>query len=207
MRRFLSLLLLALLAMPVMSAMAATPQEKYIDKLGADVVSLLSDKAMPDAKRREGFGKLLTNNFDLKTIGRFVLGRHWRDATPAQQKEYQSLFEKMVVGVYTQRFSDYSGQQLAVLGSYPVGGSSKDVFVKSEIRQTDGPPLAVEWRIRDHAGKYKIIDAVVEGVSMSVTQRSDFDAVIAAGGIDGLIADLKMRVANASTNKSTVAQK
>lgn len=195
MKRFAAVLLIALL-LPVGAALAAAPEEAYIDKLGQQVVTILGDKEMGDAKRKAGFSKLLTQNFDLKTIGRFVMGRHWRDATPEQQKEYQALFEKMVVTVYTQRFSDYSGQQMVVKGSVPAEGS-KDTFVKSEIRQTDGaPPVAVEWRVRPSGKSYRIVDAVVEGVSMSVTQRSDFDAIVAKGGIDGLIQELKNRVAN-----------
>lgn len=206
--RFAAILLVALL-LPIGAALAATAEENYIDKLGKDVVVLLADKDMADAKRKAGFGKLLTTNFDLKTIGRFVMGRHWREASDAQQQEYQKLFEKMVVGVYTQRFSDYSGQQLAVLGSVPAGGSSKDVFVKSEIRQAEegAPPVAVEWRVRPEGNSFKIVDAVVEGVSMSVTQRSDFDAIIAQGGIDGLIAELKNRVANPGKAPDAVAKK
>lgn len=195
MKRFAAVLLVAFL-LPTVAALAAAPEEAYIDKLGQQVVTILGDKEMGDAKRKAGFSKLLTGNFDLKTIGRFVLGRHWRDATPEQQKEYQGLFEKMVVTVYTQRFSDYSGQQLVVKGSVPAEGS-KDTFVKSEIQQGEGaPPVAVEWRVRPMGKGYRIVDAVVEGVSMSVTQRSDFDAIVAQGGIDGLIQELKNRVAN-----------
>jgi len=197
MKRFAAILLVAIL-LPVSAAMAAAPQETYIDKLGKDVVTLLAEKEMPEATRKAGFAKLLKGNFDLKTIGRFVLGRHWREASEAQQVEYQRLFEQMVVTVYTQRFSDYSGQQLLVKGSVPAEGSESDVFVKSEIQQGGGaPPVAVEWRVRDiGGGKFKIVDAVVEGVSMSVTQRSDFDAIVAQGGIDGLLTELKNRVAN-----------
>ncbi|HRJ12474.1 MAG TPA: ABC transporter substrate-binding protein [Alphaproteobacteria bacterium] len=205
MKRLTAILLVALL-LPVSAALAAVPQESYIDKLGKDVVVLLADKEMAEAKRKAGFSKLLTQNFDLKTIGRFVLGRHWRDASDAQRSEYQKLFEKMVVTVYTQRFSDYSGQQLVVTGSVPAEGS-QDVFVKSQIRQEGGPPVAVEWRVRSVGKGFKIVDAVVEGVSMSVTQRSDFDAIVAQGGVDGLIAELKNRTANPAAAPDAIAKK
>jgi phospholipid transport system substrate-binding protein len=46
------------------------------------------------------------------------------------------------------------------------------------------PPVKVDWRVRNKDGRYKIVDVLVEGVSMSLTQRSDFSSVIQAGGGD-----------------------
>jgi phospholipid transport system substrate-binding protein len=196
------LVLLLAVFLPISVATAAVPQEAFIAKLGQDAITLLADKGITPAKRKAEFGRMLRTNFDLKTVGRFVLGRHWRTATPTQQAEYQRLFETMVVTVYTQRFDAYAGQQFEVAGSAPLGDSKGDVQVKSIIKQMDGPPVAVEWRVRSNAGQYQIVDVVVEGVSMSLTQRSDFDSVVAQGGVDGLIADLKNRVATGTTKSA-----
>ena len=193
----LSFALLLVLAAP---AWAATPQETFISNLGQHVVTMLGDAKVSIANRHAEFAKLFTSNFDLDKIGRFVLGRHWNEATDAQQAEYQSLFKKMVISVYTQRFDGYAGQKFTVKGSTPVDGVDTDVMVHSQIEQTDGQaPIDVDWRVRTTGGTNKIIDVMVSGVSMSVTQRGDFDGVIQQSGVDGLIQDMKTRIASGTT--------
>src|SRR3972149_5080414 len=87
----------------------------------------------------------------------------------------------MIVQTYTSRLEDFSGQKLKVDGSIPAG--DRDFIVVSQFVQQDGPPVNLEWRVRTKdGGLLRIVDVVVEGVSMSVTQRSDFSAVIQNGG-------------------------
>ena len=132
--------------------------------------------------------------FDMPTIGRFVLGQYWRNASPAQQQEYQKLFEAMAVSVYTQRFNQYAGQNLQVVSSEPTSGS-QDTLVKTTI--TGDQPFQVDWRVRPIGNSFKVVDVIVENVSMSITQRSDFSAVIekSGGNIEGLLVDMRRRVA------------
>ena len=146
-----------------------------------------------DEKKLE-FKKLLGASFDMDTIARFALGRYWNVATPTQKKEYTILFKKMVVNVYTQRFGDYKGQKFAVKSARPVGNG--DVLVMSIIQPVGGgEDVQVDWRVRNTSGTLKIVDVLVAGVSMSVTQRSDFSSVIQRDGgkIDGLIAYLRQK--------------
>lgn len=156
-----------------------------INTLSKSAIAIISDKSLGEAQTKAKFGGLLRSNFNTKTIGKFALGRYWRQATPAQQTEYLGLFEKMVVNVYTQRFFEYSGQTVAVVGGRK-DDKSGDILVNTKINQTDGSqPVPVDWRMRDG----KIIDVIVSGVSMSVTQRDDFASVIQQGGgkIDALL--------------------
>lgn len=143
-----------------------------------------------DQKKKE-FKKLLDNSFDLDTIARFSLGRYWNSASPQQQSEYTTLFKKMVVEVYANRFGDYKGQDFEVKSVRSVG--SKDAMVTSYIIPQSGDNIQVDWRVRKTGNVYKIVDVYVAGVSMSVTQRSDFSSVIQRGGgsVDVLIDYLK----------------
>ncbi len=185
-------------------AMAATSQETFIGNLGQKAISVLGDPSISVSQRHAAFAKLFTANFDLQKIGHFVLGRHWNEASPAQQAQYQKLFQQMVIAVYTQRFDTYAGQKFVVKGSTPVAGADTDVMVHSEIEQPDGaPPIDVDWRVRETAGSDKIIDVAVEGVSMSVTQRSDFDSIVQQSGIDGLLQNMQSRIANGGQGQSS----
>ncbi|NCO03909.1 MAG: ABC transporter substrate-binding protein [Alphaproteobacteria bacterium] len=165
--------------------------EAFITKMGDKAVGFLSDKSMSSEQKRKEFQKLLKDHFDMDTLGKFALGSHWRTATPAQQREYLKLFEKLIVDVYSKRFDDYQGQRFEVKSSQPTG--KQDSLVRSEIVPTSGPKVKVDWRVRNSNGTLQIIDVVIEGVSMSLTQRSDFSSVIQRGGgnVEALLEHLR----------------
>lgn len=154
--------------------------QSFIEKMANRGIDFLSNESLSSAQKTSSFEKLLKDSFDMKTIGRFSLGRYWRSATAEQKKEYQKLFQNMILKVYSQRFSDYQGQKFEAR-SFRVD-SEKDTLVLSYIIPDEGPEVEVEWRVRYKNGKYKVVDIIVEGVSMSVTQRSDFGSVIQRGG-------------------------
>lgn len=168
--------------------------QNFIDSMAQRALDFLSNGQQTQSQKTESFRRLLEENYDMETIGRFTLGRYWKVATPQQRTEYQKLFKKRVVDVYSQRFNNYKGQKFEVVSSRPEGES--DTLVRSLIVPADGSSdIAVDWRVRYKDGRYRVVDVVVEGVSMSVTQRSDFAAVIQQGGgdVQALIDHLKQK--------------
>lgn len=146
-------------------------------------LTFLSNANSTQEQKKSEFRKLLNNSFDLDTIGRFTLGRYWNAATPAQQQQFLTLFRKMVVAVYANRFGDYKGQKFEVKSARAI--SDTDTLVTSFIVPVDGGEnIQVDWRVRSKGGNNKIVDVLVSGVSMGVTQRSDFSSVIQRGGGD-----------------------
>ena len=181
-RRFLIMAMLAFIALAPIAAMAGDTYVGFVQKMGDQALIQLTGKEISSAERKKRVRNILRQNFDIKTIGQFVLGRHWRAATEKQRAEYLDLFEEMIVTTYTQRFEEYAGQQFKAIGSNPASSKSKDYVVQSQVLQKDGPPVKVEWRVRSFGGTPKVIDVLIENVSMSVTQRADFDSVIQSGG-------------------------
>ena len=165
---------------------------KFVQSTAESGLKFLSNPKSGEAEKKAEFRKLLDTSFDLDTIGRFALGRYWNTATPVQQKNYLVQFRRMVVDVYASRFGDYKGQKFEAKSFRSI--SESDTLVTSYIHPADGgQDIQVDWRVRSKGGKYKIVDVLVSGVSMSVTQRSDFSSVIQRGGgnIDVLIDHLK----------------
>lgn len=181
-------------ALPATAAKTNDPAAAFVQSMGNKALTSLTAKELSGPVRAQRVRSLLRENFDIKTIGRFVMGPAWRDATEAQKAQYLDLFEDMIVKTYSRRFSDYSGQSFEVTGANKI--SDKDSMVKSRITQKDGAPVLVNWQVRNKGGSMKVVDVLVEEISMSVTQRSDFAAVIQSGGIDGLIKTLKERTGN-----------
>lgn len=165
--------------------------ESFVNDLVQEGIAFLSNKNLTVEQRKQEFDQLLSNNFAIKTIAKFSIGRYWRSATESQRDEYFNLFKNMIVNVYSKRFGDYQGQNISVTGSRPDG--KRDTIVYSVLQPSDGPNISVDWRIRHKAGKFLVVDVIVEGVSMSLTQRSDFASVIQRGGgnVDVLLAHLR----------------
>lgn len=159
---------------------AAQGATSFINTMASKAVQFLGDKSLSELQKKSQFRTLLFADFDMDTIGRFSLGTYWNSATPAQRQQYLSLFREMIAQVYSQRFEGYNGQKFQVKGSESAGGN--DTLVHSSIIPTDGPEIDVDWRVRNKGGQYKVVDVVVAGVSMAVTQRSDFSSVIQRGG-------------------------
>lgn len=171
-------------------------QSKFIQSLGDRAIALLANKEIPAEERDSQFRTILRDSFDLQTIARFVIGRSWMTATPEQQKEYMDLFEALVVKTYSDRFALYTGEGFKVRSSVPE--TDKDTIVNSNITRPDGSAsTTVTWRVRTKGDKMGIIDVVVEGVSMSVTQRQEYSSVIQRNGGDvgALLELMRKRVA------------
>ena len=137
---------------------------------------------------------------DLSLLARMTMGRHWRRASAQQRERFVEVFRRYLLRSFTSRLRRYAGAGLgpardrfAIAGTQNAG--KNDVVVRSRIEPPSGPPLSVDWRLRSRDGRLFIIDLVVEGVSLLITQRSEFASVLERIGIDGLIGELQTRVA------------
>ncbi len=186
-------LILVLAAVSSSATSAEDSSANFIETVSAKAFSSLAQDGVTDDEWVKRFRSLLTNAFDLKYIGRFVLGVHGRRATDDQKNEFQSLFEKFVIQAYANRFKNLGDKKLKIIRSEPL--NDKDTLVFSQIEITGKQPIPVNWRVRNRNGSPKIIDVTVEGVSMSVTQRDEFAAVIRQNGgrVSGLIKALRRK--------------
>ena len=177
-------LALAVAALPS-SALAEDPADEaraFLKSFGDAAVATLTDGRLSAEQREATLKDLINNGFELDTIGRLALGRHWKAATESQRAEFRGLFQSYVTNATVKRLSGYSGEELD-LGPARVAGKSELVAVPSRISRPGEAGISVEWRLRRGAdAKWRIIDVVIEGVSMLQTHRAEFDAVIRQGG-------------------------
>ena len=175
---------------------AASGPDEFVRITGKQAFSSLGGE-ISNVERARRFRKILTQSFDFPTIAKFVLGRYWRIANKKQRGEYVVLFEDFIVQAYAHRFKDLSGKEFIVKQSRKL--TARDMLVLSEVVIAPGkPPIRVNWRVRGPNNQYRVIDVVVEGISMSVTQRDEFAAVIRSSGgkVEGLLAALRKKTSN-----------
>ena len=173
---------------------SADGAQRFIESMSDKAIAALAVNDISREERVRRFRLLLHNHFDVDTIGRWVLGRYWPRATKAERAEYLALFEKLIVATYVDRFTKYSGETLSVTKTAAKG--DKDMMVFSRIVRPNGDPTVnVNWRVRMTKNGHRIVDVMVEGVSMGQTQRSEFNSVIRrhGGTVEGLLTELRKR--------------
>ena len=173
----------------------AQAAKTFITALGDTAIGTLTEANISDAQREERFKSLVEANFNTPLIARFVLGRHWRTASEDERTEFQNLFKKFMITTYANRFKDYSGEEFIVESA---SVKRRDIWIDSRIQRhiAGAPPVRIRWRVRPAGPSFKIIDVVVEGISMSITQRDEFAAVIQSNGgtVHSLNEQLKKRI-------------
>lgn len=164
----------------------------FIETLSSDAIRVLENDMLNDEAREKAFRTLLAQNFDLNYIARFTLGRNARTATKAEVNAYNSLFDDYVIQAYATRLTAYAGEEIAVRGAKAAG--SKDILVATEIKSpASGQTFLAEWRVRPRGPVFRVIDIKIEGISMVITQREEFSAIIKRKGMNGLIQTLEDR--------------
>ncbi len=170
--------------------------KKFVDVLADDAIRSLAVNDISESERASRFRILMHKNFAIKGIGKFVLGRHWRKASDPIRKEYLRLFEDLLVATYAQRFAKYAGETLNISRAEVRG--QRDVIVHSTMLRVDSAkPLKIAWRVRGtKSGTYKIVDIMVEGISMIQTQKSEFGSFIKKNGgkLDPLLKEIRKRI-------------
>jgi phospholipid transport system substrate-binding protein len=169
----------------------------FMNQLWDRAVEVLSNKADP-AVREARFRQLFHEDFDCTGIARFVLGRYWRAANEAEQREFVKLFEDYAAYVYTARLGDFAGETFKIRGSRIDGDG---VIVSTDVMSPGAQtPLRIDWQLGYNNGGYKINDLIVEGISMMVTQRSEFASVVQRNGgqVGSVIAKMREKTASAA---------
>lgn len=148
------------------------------------------------ATREQPFKQIFADHFAVEPIAIFAMGRYWRRADETQKSTYLALFSDYIVLTYAARFADYAGEPVKIAGSR-VNPGKPDALVRSEVMLPGGEkPVQVDWRVRaPDGGEMRIYDVVVDGLSMSQAQRSDFGSVASGRGIDGLIEVMRAKIA------------
>lgn len=173
----------------------AQAAEKFIKETTAKGIEQIINANIAQAEKDKRFYDLLNGALDLDFIGQFVLGRNWRTATPEQRKEFIEVYRDLNIATWSKRFNEFKGKNFVFKGTTP-SSSKGQIFVDTVVPMEQGEPAKVVWRVREKNGNYKIVDIIIEGVSLAQSARSEYTAFIKnnPGGIDALIKDLQAKL-------------
>ncbi len=198
--RFLAALLFAV---PVL-AQDPGPEE-LVKKVTAEVMAAIKgDKQLAAGDRQKALKlaeEKILPHVDFEEAARLAVGRGWAQATPEQKKKLVAEFRNMLVRTYSSAISAYEGQEMKVLPSRVKPGET-GATVRNQFVRPGGKPVLIDYTMRKTDKGWKIFDIVVEGVSLVLTYRSEFDAVVKQDGVDGLIKRLAQKNTPAGVGSS-----
>ena len=199
--RLLSLLLtLMLFATP---ALAMTPEDSatatgIVTTLDDSLLSIMKDaQTLGFQGRFDRMTPVVDKDFDIPGMTKFVLNSKWATLTADQQQALVASFRKFTIGQYANRFDGYSGETFAIVGE-PTD-QRDDVRVQTVLTPKTGAPVKLDYILHHTDQGLQIIDVFLQGtISELATQRSEFQSVLAAQGVDGLIAMLDKKAGDTS---------
>lgn len=199
-RRFIAplvlLLAFAAVGLPGTARAEISPEDgkAFVQNIATKGINQVIAANIPQQEKTDRFREMFLANFDTESTARFVLGRHWRSADESERDRFAKLFEQYNVLIWSRRFNEYDGQELKVTGTRPDG--DKGLFVESQVVDDDqaGKPINIVWRLRQREGGPKVVDIIVEGVSMALTYRSEYDSIVGRSGLSGLNEQLAKKV-------------
>lgn len=177
---------------------ATAEAEAFVSDVGTKALNTLKNEELSDSKKREVLNGLFAQTVDVSYVAKFVLGRYWRTATPKQQTDYMAAYQPFLIKNYVGRISKYSGQTFEITGSKPTPEGGAVVAMTLKTPDGSAPNVIVNYRLNKVGTGYKVIDILVEGVSLLNTQRSEFSSVVSNKGLDYLIDALKKKAAQAN---------
>ena len=185
---FAGLVLLAALAARAVAQNQSPSQ--VVDGLAGQVIPILQNASLTSDQKRERIEQIAYQAMDFETLSKLVLARNWSQFSPAQQTEFIAQFKRHLSVTYGRNVDNYHNEKVQILGERADGNGDVTVHTKI-LRGGHSEDVVVDYRLRQRDGQWKIIDVIVEGVSMVSNFRSQFQDIVANGGPNRLLTLLK----------------
>ena len=168
---------IALLVTAGLAAAAAGPRD-VVRSLADEVLVVLKNKSLSSAQKREQIETIADRGVDFATLSKLVLARNLSRFSADEQVQFQKEFRRHLSVTYGDSVDSYKNQEVEITSDREEARG--DVTVKTKITRGGGPDdILVDYRLRQVNGQWKIIDFVVEGVSLVANFRSQFQDLLA----------------------------
>ena len=169
-----------------------------------EVLAVLRDKSTPTEDRIRSIEQIVYGRFDLYVMSRLVLARNWKRFSDEQKAEYVEEFKQYLTNSYGSRIERYDQQEVEIIGEReePRG----DVVIQTKIRGGEFEGALVDYRLRKQEDGWRVIDVVIEGISMVSNYRDQFKSIVSSGGPELLLEKLKEKNAAGMVIDNTSAK-
>jgi len=168
---------------------AADSPRTVVDATTSSVIATLADKSLSMPEKHRRVEEIVYARVDFDTLSRLVLGRGWNQLNEEQRGEFEREFKQNISATYGRNVESYENERIAIVDDRqePRG----DWTVRTKIVRHGSDDISVDYRLRETDGTWKIIDVTIEGLSLASNYRSQFQEIMANGGIDHLLTILR----------------
>ena len=164
--------------------------DAMIRKVTDDVLNIVrQDKDIRSGNTKKAIelveAKVLPN-FNFQRMTALAMGRDWKKASGEQQAKLSEEFKTLLVRTYSNALTGYKDQTIRYKPTKMQNGDT-EVVVKTEIVQSGGRPIQLDYSVERQNEGWKVYDVVVAGVSLVTNYRETFNQEVRANGVDGLV--------------------
>jgi phospholipid transport system substrate-binding protein len=185
----------ALLSLLVAPAGAADSATQVIENLHAELLAVMKQaNELGYEGRYQRLDPIVTSSYDLSFIAKFVMGREWKTLSAEQKSEFVKTFTKLSIATYAANFSGYSGERFKTISNEELRKGR--LLVKSVLVRSSGGEVTLDYVLHQKDNRWRIINAIAEGVSDLSLKRADYSSYLKKKGFDGLITKLNEKIQN-----------
>ncbi|HEY9052617.1 MAG TPA: ABC transporter substrate-binding protein [Gammaproteobacteria bacterium] len=201
--RFVALVTLIPLMMGAQAATAVQGPDDLIKQTSEKVLKILKDNKTKYEQDPDQIYVLVNDiilpHLDFRAMSKLALGKNWRDANQQQQERFTEAFKTMLIRTYSKSLTEYTDQEIEFLPYREPAEGKNTVMVKTQIKQTNGPSIPIDYRLRFLDNEWKVYDIAIDGISLVTNYRNSFASDIRKVGMDGLIDKLVEKYAKTSS--------
>ena len=179
------------ISLPAQAAASVTDEVKRVVD---EVVRIVSDpelkKPQREPQRRQQLRDTISRIFDFAEMAQRSLATHWKERTPAERKEFVSLFQTLLENSYSGKIESYHNEKIVYQGESVDGDHAE---VKSRVIAPKGDEYSLDYRLINKGGKWMVYDVVIEGVSLVSNYRGQFNRIINNQGYPELLKKLRAK--------------
>jgi phospholipid transport system substrate-binding protein len=174
-------------------AAAQAPQAASLVATLAGELQRLVNSGRSESEIYRAFEGILSRYADMPAVAASALGPPWRSASAGQRQAYVAAFRSYLARKYGRQFREYQNATIEIRGTRD--GGRAGVLVQTVVERPGQEDIAVDWQVSDRSGQPRVVNLVIEGVSMLANERAEVGAMLEAsrGDVNGLIAQLQAR--------------
>lgn len=170
----------ALLPLPAL-ALTENAASAYVQNVITDVFGIINS-GQAEAQLLRRFKRVFTSYADINIIARSVLGPPFRSLSNREQRAFSNAFGNYISNKYGRQFREFRGATITITRTRDAG--SKGILVSSQVRQQGQSPFQLDWQVSDRSGQVKLINLIIEGLSLLTSEREEIRGQLAARGGD-----------------------
>ena len=167
-------------------ALASNDPKAVVESTANAVIAVLRDSSLQHEAKQSRIEDIVYANVDFDTLSRLVLAQNWKRFNDQQRETFQREFKRHLSVTYGKNIDDYRNETVAITGERKESQGDSTVMSKI-VRGQGSAEFQVNYRLREKDGQWRIIDVIVEGVSMVANFRSQFQDIVSSGGPDKLL--------------------